>query len=181
MTLEDLNQDKNLCFFNSPIKIISIYDHYKYDRSDLDTLSGPQRKYLESKVQDFEPKVKSGRVIELRKINQSLNYPKLNILGGSPFDTLRYEKVSEEKVFVLSPTQAACYFLTLENHDDAKTFLERLLSKQPVNLKKISDHVRTETKLKERYHELKSFMSDIQNKTVETLSARSKSHLGKVL
>lgn len=181
MTLEDLNQDKNLCYFDSPLKVISIYDHYKYDRSDLDTLSGPQRKYLESKIQDYEPKVKSGRVIELKKINQSLNYPKPNILGGSPFDTLRYEKKSSEKVFVLSPTQAACYFLTLENIEDSKDFLKRLLKKQPVNLKKIADHARTETDFSERYNELKSFMQELQAKTVEELSARSKSHLGKVL
>jgi hypothetical protein len=181
MDITIINQDKHLCYFNSPIKIITIYDHHLYDRSDYDTLSKPQRTYLERKVADFEPETKSGRITYLSKLNRSLVYPKPAILGGSPFDILRYERQDDSFIYILTPTQAACYFLTLDDENDSKRYIEELLMKHPINIKKIDDFIRTEMAYRDRFMRLRPAMVAAQEKTVEVLVNRGQTHLGKMM
>ena len=180
MRLEQLNEDKYLSYFNAEINIIVIYEHYRYDSSDYDSLNTPQINYLLDKVEDLNPTAKTGRKIELKKIEKTLVFPKPAILGASSFDVLRYEKQDDSFIFVLTPTQAACYFLTLEDDKRSKELLTVLLSKHPVNLKKIAFQVRTEYSYKERFYEFKSELTSLQKKTVQMLEEKGHSHLGRV-
>lgn len=178
MMIDNLNQDKYLCYFDTPIQIISIYDHYRYDRSDHDGLSVPQRDYLINRCRDFGLKQVSGRVYTLENLDLKLVFPKQSILGASPFDSFRYEKHDEKTVFVLTPTQAACYFLTLSNKEESKKYLDILLSKQSINFKKIKDHVRTEANYKDRFEELSSEILTALEKINQSFLDKNKRHLG---
>jgi DNA-binding response OmpR family regulator len=148
MDIESINSDRNLIYFNTPIKVISIYDHHLFDRSDYDTLSKPQRDHLEYKLKDFGWQRKSGRKIFLSKTNQTLIFPKPNILGGSPFDTLRYEKSDNNVVFVLTPTQADCYELGASNFVQKPINNNILIAIIKKNINMLSQQTRDEIKLK---------------------------------
>lgn len=180
MKLEQLNEDKYLSYFAADINIIVIYEHYRYDSSDYDSLNTPQINYLLDKVAELNPSAKSGRKIELEKIEKILVFPKPSILGASSFDVLRYEKQDDSFIYVLTPTQAACYFLTLEDEESSKELLTVLLSKHPVNLKKIAFQVRTEYAFRQRFNDLKSELTALQLKTVQLLEEKGQSHLGRV-
>ena len=158
MSLEVLNNDKNICFFNSPIKIITIYQDYQYDQSDHDSLTSAERNYLFKTLEDFSPEVKTGRTTKLNGLGLTVKYPQPSIIGGSPFDAIRYESTSDELVYVLTPTQAACYFLTLEDEKLTQENLNLLLKKQPINIKKIEFSARTESQFIENYKKFKVTM-----------------------
>jgi hypothetical protein len=178
VSIEVLNQDKNLCYFDTPIQVITIFDHYRYDRSDFDGLSAPQRDYLLQCCKEFDLKQMSGRKYQLKNLGINLIFPRQSILGASPFDCLRYEKADSNTIFVLTPTQAACYFLTLAQKSDSQQYLQKLLSKQSINLKKIKDHVRTENDYLERFNELFSEMSTLLNDINQKLKVKNKRHIG---
>lgn len=178
MTIDRLNQDKNICYFDTPVQVISIYDHYRYDRSDHDGLSSPQRDYLINRCREFGLKQVSGRIYTLEKLDLKLVFPKQSILGASPFDSFRYEKHDEKTVFVLTPTQAACYFLTLSSKEESLKYLKLLLSKQSINFKKIQDHVRTESQYKDRFEELSREILTALEKVNQLFQDKNKRHLG---
>ena len=178
MSLADLNQDKYLSFFDSPLKMIVIYEHHRYDISDYDSLNTPQREHLEAKVAQYNPIRESGRKTDLTELGLSLVYPKPGILGGSSFDVLRYEEKNESFVFVLTPTQAACYFLTLQDEKLSKKLLKQQVAKHPINLKKIEFLVRTEYAYRGLFKKLKKELEEIQARTIETILERGQTHLG---
>lgn len=180
MELNDLNRDKYLSYFESPLKVIVIYEHHRYDTSDYDSLNTPQIKHLENKVKDLNPIQRTGRTTLLTELGLTLTYPKPKILGGSSFDILRYEKSDDKTVFVLTPTQAACYFLTLDDESLSKKLLKELVSKHPINIKKIDFQVRTEYAYRGLFKKLKSELLEIQEKTIQEIIERGQTHLGKI-
>lgn len=178
MSIKDLNQDKNICYFDTPIQVISIYDHYRYDRSDHDGLSAPQRDYLLNKCKKFGLKQMTGRTYLLEELDLKLVFPKQSILGASPFDSFKYEKYDEKTVFVLTPTQSSCYFLTLDAKEESLKYLELLLSKQSINFKKIKDHVRTESQYKERFDDVSAEVLLLLEKINQSFKEKNKRHIG---
>jgi hypothetical protein len=180
LKLNDLNKDKYLSYFESPVKIIVIYEHHRYDTSDYDSLNTPQIKYLENKVKELKPLQKTGRTTVLTEIGLTLTYPKPKILGASSFDILRYEKSDDKTVFVLTPTQAACYFLTLDDESLSKKLLKELVSKHPINIKKIDFQVKTEYSYRTLFRSVRNELLEIQMKTIDRIIARGQSHLGKI-
>ena len=175
-----INQNKNLMFFDTPIKIISIYDHHLFERSEYDSLSPPQREFLEKFLADYEFSKKSGRELYSSSLNLKVVFPKPAILGASPFDILRYEKLKEDTIYVLTPTQCACYFLTLEDFDEAKKLLEELIHKFPINLKKIKDHAQIETQILARFELIYPHLEKLQTESVQRAKDNSRSHIGRI-
>lgn len=175
-----INENKNLLFFNTPIKVITIYDHHIFERSEYDSLSPPQREYLEKFLEEFEFIKISGRELKSDQFNLKVVFPKPAILGASPFDTLRYEKINEDTIYVLTPTQCACYFLSLEDFDEAKKLLEILINKFPINLKKIKDHAQIETHINSRLGLIYPELEKLQNESVQKAKENSRSHIGRV-
>lgn len=170
-------EDKNLLYFNTPTKILSIFDHIRYDRSDLEAISQPQRQYIFDKVKDNGFKWKTGRTLK-NEDNIEIIFPKQGILGASPIDILRYEKPSENKIYVLTPTQTACYLLTL-NESNFLSNIEKLLNKMPINIKKIQDNIRLEKEYS-TFIKHKEMIIKLQEKTLSDESFRGKSHIGRV-
>jgi hypothetical protein len=178
--LEDL-QNSNLFFIHGEIKAISIYDHHTYDRSDYDSLSPPQRQYLLDRLSRIGFKQKSGRTCYHEKEDITVIFPKPNILGGSPFDVIRYEKKAANIVYALTPTQAFCLLLNQSDEKESLTSLKELIQAQPVNIKKIKDYVRTESQLKDRFDKFYPELLQLEKESEQVHRAAGKAHLGKIL
>lgn len=180
MELQDLNKDKYLSFFDHKPRLIVIYEHHQYDACDYDSISTAQIKHLLQKTAVFNSKQKSGRVIQLETPAVTLKIPKPAILGASSFDILRYEKQDPNTIFVLTPTQAACHFLTIENENHSLSFLQQLLLKHPINFKKIAAQIKTEFDHRDRFAKFRRELEDIQAQTVAQLREKNQGHLGRI-
>lgn len=179
--IQDLKDDKNFHIVELPLNILSVFDHTNYDRSDLDLLSGPQRQYVEKKLKKFGYKFKSGRVLASQESPIVFRIPKQSIISANPFDIIRYEKRDQSDYFVLTPTQSACLMINnILNKDQLVTGLKDLISKQPINLKKIYDNIRFE-KSKELYLSIHSELTQYQAEVIKSDALKYKQHLGKLL
>jgi len=176
--LDELGQDKNFVYITSPDNILSVFDHTNYDRSDLEILSVPQRKYTEKKLKKFGYKFKTGRVLISNEYTQKFRIPKQSIISSNPYDILRYEKRDDQDIFILTPTQAACYIITHYESVQLMQKLKALIEKQPVNLKKIYDHSRFE-KCKDSYYSIYRELQNFQDDLVKNSKLKYKNHLGK--
>ena len=176
--LDELNQDKNFVYIAYPDSILSVFDHTNYDRSDLEILSVPQRKYTERKLKKFGYKFKTGRVLISKDYSQKFRIPKQSIISSNPYDILRYEKRDDGDIYILTPTQAACYILTHYESVELLQRLKSLIEKQPVNLKKIYDHSRFE-KTKDSYYRIYRELQNYQDDLVKNSKLKYKNHLGK--
>ena len=170
---------KTSFFFDTPIKIVSIFDHIRFDRSDVELLSKEQREYIFHKARGDGFVWKSGRILKNKESRVEIVFPKQNILGANPIDILRYEKTSGDRVFVLTPTQAACYFLTLGEESFVQN-TKRLLERMPINIKKVIDSLgrTTEASIFSKH------LSQIQAWQDETLAKEEfikKSHIGRAI
>ncbi len=135
-------KDDYLVFFDEPHLILSVYDYGFYDRSDIDMLGPAQRDYVAKKLASKGYQWTSGRILESKETDYRVVFPRSSIQGASPADIMRYETRHEKDIFVLTPTQAACYLLTLEDKAEAYQKLEQLISEQPINLEKMKDHLK---------------------------------------
>lgn len=93
--LDQLKEDKNFYLVDSPLNLLSVFDHTRYDRSDLDLLSVPQRQYVERKLKKFGYKFKTGRVLTSKLQTIVFRIPKQSIISANPFDVVRYEKKNQ--------------------------------------------------------------------------------------
>ncbi len=177
--LNILKEDKNIFLHSSPHNFISIFDHTHYDRSDIDLLSAPQRKYIEKKLKKFGYKFKTGRLLISKDNLLKFRIPKQSIISANPFDIIRNEKRDEGDFLILTPTQAACLIITKESNSEAiLKNLKLLIEKQPINLKKILDNSRFE-KTKEIFVEIYPELVKFQKEIIENSNLKSKGHLGK--
>lgn len=179
--INKVHNDNNLMFFDTPIKIITIYDHYIYERSDYDSITNSQRNYLEKFLTNFGFKQISGRELKSKELGLSIIYPKPQILGASLFDILRYEKVSKDSIYILSPTQCACYFLSLDDFDMAKKLIEDLIFKFPINLKKMKDHAINEPLINEKLNSIYKSLEHLQQQSEKRAIENAKNPIGKVI
>lgn len=160
MINELLYKDKYLYLYNEKFQAVSIFDHIRYDRSDYDMLSPPQRKYLLKLLLD-----NSGRQITGRKVafedGTTITFPRANAMSPSPGDVLEELSQDEGHFLVLTPTQLA-YALIKELHDEPELLmseLNKLITAQPINLYKVQDYAESEG--------MKSFL----RKNLESLKA----------
>ena len=136
-----LNRDPYLAVADTALKLISVFDDLKYDRSDLDMLSGPMRRRALERLAPLGFRQVSGTVFENRTADIRMYLPKIHALGASPFDAARYMKRREQDYFILTPTQAACQIIDHYPIEDAVEKIKALISKHPINLLRLMDYL----------------------------------------
>ncbi|MEM9358816.1 MAG: hypothetical protein AAGB04_21755 [Pseudomonadota bacterium] len=134
-----INADPYLCVADETLRLISVFDDLKYDRSDLDIVSGPMRLRALDKLKPLGFVQVSGSVFENKTDDIRCILPKFRALGASPFDVTRNVKRRTQDYFVLTPTQAACQIINYYPLDKAVALLETLVVKHPVNLLRVFD------------------------------------------
>jgi hypothetical protein len=178
MNIEKLKDDKYLFFLETPHNLVCVFDHIRYDRSDADLLSQAQRKYLLNKLVEYGYYHKTGRVLISESHKTKFIFPKQNILGASISDFIKHEKREDQDLFVLTPTQMAIYIInTIKN--DTLEILKNLISKHPINLKKIYDHSHNESSkdfINQHFKELERYQDDI----IKNTSVGNNSHIGRI-
>jgi len=137
--LDGLSADPYLSLADEKLRLISVFDDLKYDRADMDMMSGPMRQRVVEKLHPFGFRQVSGRVLENRDLDVRMVMPKFRALGASPFDATRDEDRRAQDYFILTPTQTACVFVDHYPTDQAVEAVKGLVVHQPINLLRISD------------------------------------------
>ncbi len=136
-----LNRDPFLAVADAPLRLISVFDDLKYDRADLDMLSGPMRRHALEKLTPFGFRQVSGTVFENKADGVRMYMPKFHALGASPFDAPRYTPRRPQDYYVLTPTQVACQMIDHYPTDDAVQKIKTLIVKHPINLLRLKDYL----------------------------------------
>ncbi|MBE1283801.1 MAG: hypothetical protein GJ676_10870 [Rhodobacteraceae bacterium] len=171
--LRVIDKDPYLSLADDTLRLISVFDDLKYDRADLDMMSGPMRRRVVTKLAPLGFRQKSGSVIENREIDLRILLPKFRALGASPFDAIRDTPRRAQDFYVLTPTQTACQFIESYPIDDAVERIKTLIVKHPINLYRIWDFL-------EKYDQHNAFLNAIghlkyvQRKAVESEPLRSR-------
>ena len=134
-----INSDPYLCVADEELQLISVFDDLKYDRADLDIVSGPMRLRALEKLKPLGFNQTSGSVFENKAEDIRCILPKFRALGASPFDATRDVSRREQDYFILTPTQVACLIITSHPLEKSVELLEALVVKHPVNLLRIFD------------------------------------------
>ncbi|MBO6509611.1 MAG: hypothetical protein JJ979_14245 [Roseibium sp.] len=137
--IDVLNTDPYLMIADAELRLISVFDDLRYDRADLDILSGPMRRRALTRLTPLGFKQRSGSVIENRAEDIRIHMPKFRALGASPFDALRDTHLRTQDYALLTPTQAAAQIITRYPTDTALEKLSMLVVKHPVNLLRLFD------------------------------------------
>lgn len=138
-SLRTLNRDPYLCLADEDLRLISVFDDLRYDRADLDILSGPMRNRVLSKLGPLGFRQVSGGVIENSCADVRILFPKFRALGASPFDAMRDLSLRPQDCIVLTPTQTVCQLITQYPTDAAVAAIKTLIARHPANLLRIAD------------------------------------------
>lgn len=161
--------------------IISVFDDLKYDRSDIDMLSGAMRRHVLERLTLIGFKQKSGKIIEHRGENVRCIMPKWHAQGASPFDICRYTPKRQQDYYILTPTQTAAYFVDNEAElDEAVIHILNLIKNQPINLYRIKDYLDGSEK-HQRFLDAIPFVREQQKKWIQTESLKRRRALGSLL
>jgi len=136
-----INSDPYLCIADEELKLISVFDDLKYDRADLDIVSGPMRRRALEKLKPLGFDQVTGSVFESKTADVRCILPKFRALEASPFDATRDVERRAQDYFILTPTQAACQIMNCQPLDKAVGLLEALVIKHPVNLLRVFDYL----------------------------------------
>ncbi|MEM9358855.1 MAG: hypothetical protein AAGB04_21960 [Pseudomonadota bacterium] len=136
-----INSDPYLCIADEKLKLISVFDDLKYDRADLDIVSGPMRLRALQKLKPLGFNQVTGSVFENKAADIRCILPKFRALGASPFDATRDVERREQDYFILTPTQAACQIIDCHPLGKSVELLEALVIKHPVNLLRVFDYL----------------------------------------
>ncbi|MEM9370270.1 MAG: hypothetical protein AAGA26_03830 [Pseudomonadota bacterium] len=136
-----LDRDPYLSVADVDLRLISVFDDLKYDRADMDLVSGPMRRRALEKLTPLGFKQVSGTVIEHRDEDIRMILPKIHALGASPFDATRYTPRRPQDYFILTPTQAACRMIDTYDHEEAVERIKTLIAKHPINLYRLMDYL----------------------------------------
>ncbi|MEM9332603.1 MAG: hypothetical protein AAGA53_14840 [Pseudomonadota bacterium] len=134
-----LNADPYLMIADTKLRIISVFDDLRYDRADMDMLSGPMRRRALAKLAPLGFVQRSGSVIENRDEDIRIHMPKFRALGASPFDSLRDTDQRPQDYALLTPTQAAAQIISIHPLETTVELLLALVVKHPINLLRLSD------------------------------------------
>ncbi|MEM6760143.1 MAG: hypothetical protein AAF601_11770 [Pseudomonadota bacterium] len=139
--LRVLDKDPYLAVADSALRLISVFDDLKYDRSDADMLSGPMRQRVVQALKPLGFVQRTGSMIENREAGVRMHLPKSHALGASPFDVTRYTARQPQDYFILTPTQAAARIIDQYDTDTAVERIKALIARQPINLMRLVDHL----------------------------------------
>lgn len=127
------------CLADPELRTFSVFDDLKYDRSDLDMVSGPMRRHAVAKLEPLGFKQVTGSILENRDEDVQVLLPKFRALGASPFDATRDSIRRAQDYFLLTPTQAACLIINTYPTETAVEKIKTLIVKHPINLLRILD------------------------------------------
>lgn len=136
-----LDRDPYLAIADVDLRLISVFDDLKYDRADMDILSGPMRRRVLEKLAPLGFKQVSGTVIENKQEDIRMLLPKFRALGASPFHATHDTERRAQDYFVLTPTQAACQLIDNYSHEEAVERIKELIIKHPINLYRLMDYL----------------------------------------
>lgn len=126
---------------DADLKIFSVFDDLKYDRSDAEIMSPAMRRHAVAKLANLGFRQTSGSVLHNKAKDVSCYIPKPQVLGASPFDVTRYTPKRDKDFYILTPTQTACQFIDTYPYDLAVEKVISLVQKQPINLYRILDYL----------------------------------------
>lgn len=130
-----------LMLADTELRIFSVFDDLKYDRSDADMLSPPMRRHAIDKLGGLGFRQKTGSVLFNREKDAFCYIPKPQVLGASPFDVTRYTPKREVDYYLLTPTQTACRIIDAYPAETAIEKVVALIWKQPINLYRLFDYL----------------------------------------
>lgn len=165
-------------YWQEDAAIISVFDDVKYDRSDIDLLSPSMRRYITEKLKLLHCQLARGTHL-ISPHGLSLFMPKPSVLGASSFDITRYQKRDEGDIYILTPTQCAAYLLDNLSLEQAVAEIAKMLPSQPINLRKLEDHMRQSSQ-RNRMLEALPFLRYELRQAQEQAHMRHKRHIGSV-
>ncbi|MCT8162125.1 hypothetical protein [Pseudoruegeria sp. SHC-113] len=168
-----LDKDPFLSVVDRDLRLISVFDDLKYDRADMDMMSGPMRRRVVQKLAPMGFRQISGTVLENQVDNIRLYMPKFRALGESPFDATRYTERREQDWFVLTPTQTACQLIDHYPHMEAVERIKELVVKHPINLYRLMDYLERKP-AHEAFHNAIGHLKYVQRMAVEAEPLRSR-------
>lgn len=163
--LRVINSDPYLCIADDELKLISVFDDLKYDRADLDIVSGPMRLRALQRLKPLGFVQASGSIFENKEEDVRCILPKFRALGASPFDATRDVDRRTQDYFILTPTQAACQIVDSHPLGKAVERLEALVVKHPVNLLRMFDYLEANP-VHEAFREAVGHLTRIQREAV---------------
>ena len=172
----------HMCLADEKLRLISIFDDLSYDRSDLDILSPSMRNHAVSKLIPLGFNQISGTILEHPASGDRCLIPKFHALGSSPFHITLYTPKNENDFYILTPTQTACQIIDRYSHKIAFEKIEALIKKQPINVRKISDHLERKKNSTHRlFFPAMGKLLTIQREAVKTEPLSGKRALGRIL
>nr|WP_319385492.1 hypothetical protein [uncultured Roseibium sp.] len=136
---EPLKLGPYLLIADTDLKLLSVFDDLKYDRSDADMLSPAMRRHVVQRLENLGYRQTSGTVVKHGQSGICGLMPKFHALGASPFDITRYAPRQAQDFYILTPTQTACQFIDNYPLDEAVERVKALIEKQPINLLRLQD------------------------------------------
>ncbi|MEM6463250.1 MAG: hypothetical protein AAF724_15165 [Pseudomonadota bacterium] len=159
------------------LKILSVFDDLRYDRSDADMLSPAMRKHVVVVLGKIGFRQTSGTVLEHCDTGVRCHMPKFHALGASPFDAIRYTNKRPQDYYVLTPTQTACQFVDQCSHEEAVDRVRALIAKQPINLYRLMDYLERKPAHQDFLNAI-GHLKYVQRTAVESEPLRSQRALG---
>lgn len=159
------------------LRLFSIFDDLKYDRSDADMLSPAMRNHAIAKLKKIGFRQVSGAVLEDKGADRRCLMPKSHALGASPFDITRYTPRRAQDFYILTPTQTACQFIDHYDHDDAVERIVHLIHIQPINLNRLMDYLE-HTKAHREFLKAIKFLRKTQDEAIKSEPLKRRRALG---
>lgn len=123
------------------LRLFSVFDDLKYDRSDADIMAPPMRRHAIDMLHAMGFWQKTGSVLLHKTQNIRCLFPKPQILGASPLDITAYSNRESDDYYILTPTQTACMIISAFSAETACDKLVNLVQKQPININRIFDYL----------------------------------------
>ena len=152
---------------DADLRLISIFDELRYDRSDADIVTPAMRMHLVKVLNTFGFKQTSGTVLTNKDFDTGCILPKFHALGASPFDITRHTERRPQDYFALTPTQTACLFIDNYALEDAVERVKNLVQRQPINLFKLADFMELKDSHK-AFEEAIGYIRHVQRIAVES-------------
>lgn len=139
--LQTLGRDPYIVLADAQLRLISVFDDLRYDRADMDMLSGAMRQHAARRLRPLGVRQTTGSRFTHTESGIRIWMPKSHALGASPFDIARYTPRSAQDYYLLTPTQTACMIIDHYPTDEAVARIKELIKTQPINVLRISDYL----------------------------------------
>jgi hypothetical protein len=139
--LEDLAEDPYLMLADPAWRLVSVFDDLRYDRADMDMMTGPMRAYATRRLAPLGFRQATGSILENPALDIRMHIPRFRALGASPFDAVRDTPRRAQDYYLLTPTQTAAHIVQHHPVEAAVERIKTLVARQPVNLLRLSDYL----------------------------------------